>query len=367
MAGRSVRVQGNLIGTDATGSYAVANGGDGLAVTYMGMGNTIGGIEPGAGNVISGNSGNGVVLSLGNRVQGNLIGVDATGVSPLGNGGDGVLVSFGPFANNTIGGTVAAAGNIIAYNGGDGVRVDFGTANAIRGNVIYAHSDGLGIALVHNGNNNQPAPVVTDAQSDHAGTTVMGTFTGQANTLVTLEFFSNAVCNPSGYGEGEVFLGTLAVMTNATGNASFTARFGAGVGPRRYIAATATDPNGNTSAFSRCLVARRHGHLGGNTDRAEAPGNSMVAVFRLGIGSHSATGVSMVLTDPSRESVDRDEVLGMVAGDANQVPTLPVAGAWRPTRFGADLFFSGLGWDGVDGLVQHETVADPLRVVEMTR
>jgi hypothetical protein len=76
--------------------------------------------------------------------------------------------------------------------------------------------------------------------------------------------------------------------------------------------------------------------------------------------------VSAVLTDPSRESIDRDGVLGMVARGADYTPKLPVADAWRPTRFGADLFFSGIRWDGVDGLLQ-EAIADPLCVVEITR
>ena len=75
-------VENNFIGTDASGSTAVPNrvGGVGLE---RGTSNAIGGLNPGTGNVISGNEGDGVVIfgSSGgsNFVQNNLIGTDASG------------------------------------------------------------------------------------------------------------------------------------------------------------------------------------------------------------------------------------------------------------------------------------------------
>ncbi len=340
------RILGNLIGTDATGSYAVGNRGDGIDILYA-QSNTVGGTVPGAGNVISGNAGNGLNLFLTDAVvQGNRIGVDASGLSPLGNGASGVLLLQGAF--NSIGGTAPAAGNVIAYNGGDGVRVDGGTDNVIRGNAIYGHANGLGIALVHNGNNNQPAPVLTDAQFDHSGTTIAVALTSQANTTFALEFFSNSVCNPSGYGEGEVFLGTSTVTTDAAGNASFMVHFDARVGHRHYLAATATDPCGNTSAFSQCVVASKHGHQGGNTDRAEAAGSDVNAALGWQAGNHATVGGTIVLTDRNHESAYRDAVSGMAARGRNQAERLPDVDESQLTWYGCDLFFSGLGRDSVD-------------------
>ncbi|MHC4707948.1 MAG: Calx-beta domain-containing protein, partial [Planctomycetota bacterium] len=101
-------VQGNLIGTDASGKYAVGNG---IGV-YVGGGsnNTIGGREEGAGNVISGNNSDGITLdsASGNVVEGNFIGVDVMGENALGNGENGVLIWAG--FDNTIGDTEASSG-----------------------------------------------------------------------------------------------------------------------------------------------------------------------------------------------------------------------------------------------------------------
>ena len=80
--GSSCLVEGNLIGTNAAGTAAVANTDYGVHVA--GPGATIGGTSAGAGNVISGNGGNGVYLDSSSiLVEGNLIGTDAAGTAAL--------------------------------------------------------------------------------------------------------------------------------------------------------------------------------------------------------------------------------------------------------------------------------------------
>ena len=118
--GTDNQVQGNYIGTDVTGTAAIGNG-EGIFIT--GSNNRIGGTAAGAGNVISGNF-NGVYISGGGGtlVQGNRIGTDASGTAPLGNV-VGVLV-VGP--DTTVGGTAAGAGNIISGNGLYGAFIAFG-------------------------------------------------------------------------------------------------------------------------------------------------------------------------------------------------------------------------------------------------
>jgi VCBS repeat protein len=141
-------VQGNFIGTNANGTATIGNTSNGIFL-QIAPNNTIGGTVAGAGNVISGNSSNGVAIfspgSTGNLVAGNFIGTDINS-SPqqLGNSADGVLLSGS--TNNTIGGTFAGNGNVIAFNGARGVHVSSGTGNSILGNSIYSNF-ALGIDL----------------------------------------------------------------------------------------------------------------------------------------------------------------------------------------------------------------------------
>src|SRR5262249_60398129 len=103
-------VQGNLIGTDVTGLTAVPNGNGIVVQSGNGL---IGGTAPGARNVVSGNTGDGIAVGGVNgnvtQVQGNFVGVDITGNAALGNKGSGISTSG---AGVTIGGTTAAARNI---------------------------------------------------------------------------------------------------------------------------------------------------------------------------------------------------------------------------------------------------------------
>ena len=124
------RVEGNLIGTNAAGTAAVASL-IGVNVVSPGVANVIGGTTAAARNIISGNAVSGVVLQEGtlssagaNLVQGNYIGVDVTGTVALPNGKQGVSVSS---MGNVIGGTTAGAGNVIS---GNGSTSPFGYANA---------------------------------------------------------------------------------------------------------------------------------------------------------------------------------------------------------------------------------------------
>jgi titin len=160
-ATNALLIAGNFLGTDITGTAALPNTGNG--VTADGARNvTIGGTTAGAQNVISGNAGSGVVISGGGTymdvVQGNLIGTDMTGTQNLGNGSRGIDIEN--TQGNTIGGTATGAANTIAYSAQDGVRVNGGIDNLISGNAIFANG-GPGVDLLQGGNQAQLAPVLT--------------------------------------------------------------------------------------------------------------------------------------------------------------------------------------------------------------
>jgi titin len=246
------QVLGNRIGTDLSGSNALPNfGGIGLLGANS---DTIGGTAPGSGNLISGNTRDGIYILNGTNhvIQGNWIGTNASANSAIPNGGQGIDVTGAPTRDITIGGSQPGAANIIDYNGYDGVLVDRALNVAIVGNSI-SQSGNLGIELLSNGNHNQEFPTLTSVNVDGASVTIEGTLISASNTTFSVEFFGNNACNPSGYGEGEILLGTAPITTGDDGSAAFSVTFNGIDDPRQFLSATATDPENNTSRFSACL------------------------------------------------------------------------------------------------------------------
>ena len=151
-------VQGNTIGTDLSGTVALPNGMGGIQLLAAER-TAVGGSDPGAGNVISGNQGDGInitvgeLASVGTLIQGNWIGTARDGSEILGNTGHGIsLAGF----DSRVGGIEPGEGNVIAHNGGSGVIIGptfsfaspaiRGELNSVLGNSIY-HNGGLGIDL----------------------------------------------------------------------------------------------------------------------------------------------------------------------------------------------------------------------------
>jgi hypothetical protein len=276
-------VQGNYIGTDVTGTSSFGQiGPAGIAArnstgTQI-LGNLISGIVVVGINHFAGQRfGTGIVLQgnvTGSVVRGNQIGTDVSGQNAIPNHA-GVATSFWPGSPPPsavrIGGTGGEDGNKIAFNETIGVAVDV-TAHGIRISANNIKSNGaLGIDLFDEsgagvtpndagdgddgGNGLQNFPVLQSANVVSGGTVVAGTFNSLPNSQFSLEFFGNPQCDPSGFGEGARFLGSLTVTTNGSGNASFQTTVGrAAVGSS--ITATATDlSTGNTSEFSACQLA----------------------------------------------------------------------------------------------------------------
>jgi hypothetical protein len=205
-------------------------------------------------------------------IAGNRIGVGADGVTPLGNGQNGLFLSGN---DNVIGGTGPGEANIIAHNGTvsafySGVRVgNTGLRNTIRGNRIYANSqlgidlrwpDGVNINDAGDpdtgGNNLQNYPIITFAQAYANGTTVIrGALNSNPNTTFTLDFYYSSAADPTGYGEGEHYLGAGSVTTDADGDTTFDVTLSATIPPSQFVSATATHADGSTSEFSPVYAA----------------------------------------------------------------------------------------------------------------
>lgn len=295
-------VEGNLIGTDAAGLSGLGNGSaaftfpSGAGIHVQGGPNRIGGFNVVGGNTISGNS-RGILIepSFGSQqsalpvsgidILGNRIGVDVNGVMPLGNFATGVMFVHDPgfgivvpaggvLKENFVGGFFPPHANVIAYNGnatlgtqaydsaGVAIRSSFTPTN-VRGNTrilqnrIY-FSGGLGIYIAPNSLINPPeykAPVLISAVRDCPTntTTINGELqANDPNTSYRIEYFFNFSPDPSGTGEGENFLGSGFVVTDGSGNASFSHPFPATQIPTgTCISSTATAlDTGNTSVFS---------------------------------------------------------------------------------------------------------------------
>lgn len=277
-------VQGNLVGTDVSGTIGLSNGGYGIFVNSNR--NLIGGSSAAARNVVaaSGNvvGGDGIaVFGFSNAIQGNYIGTDITGTQSLGNSGfpnflqgNGIRIFAG--TGNAVGGVGAGEGNLIAFNVGAGVLVS-GTDtinNSIRGNTIR-NNGGLGIDLapvILNGtgvtandadvdddadvgpNGYQNFPSIATAQVSSGGTLITGELQTKPNTTLWVDVYSNSSPDSSGYGEGATYLGSFQASTDSFGRVSFSNNV-PGVAPSgAYISATATGPDG-TSEFSAWTIA----------------------------------------------------------------------------------------------------------------
>src|SRR5262245_54855653 len=155
-------IAGNFVGVDPTGTTRMPNGtfptsGDGIRIENA-SNNEIGSPNVADRNIASGNSIDGIHIvgtltapATNNFIEGNFVGVAADGVSSVGNRTEpapapgapegnnlfGIEISGGN--NNTIGGTVAGARNVVGFNGA-GIEVD----NGGQGNIIQGNFSGVG-------------------------------------------------------------------------------------------------------------------------------------------------------------------------------------------------------------------------------
>jgi CSLREA domain-containing protein len=296
--GDSIRIEGNHIGTDATGMVAAPNK-FGIQVYIFATNTIIGGSLPAQRNVISGNSDQGVrVLNGFTHVINNYIGAAADGMTDLGNSGHGVFFDSadglildnvisgnsifgihldGPYANNTtphvtiqgnligiardtttalgnswgginvqgdvydvlIGGSAPGDPNIIANNNQQGIVVK-GFDVSILSNAIYSNGS-LGIDLGNLGGNGVTA---NDANDSDIGANDFLNFI-EINQLAEsggdlfydfdadlpvgnyrIEFFNNpSGPDPSGNGEGEIFIREIEIYHAGSGTENFTGSF----------------------------------------------------------------------------------------------------------------------------------------------
>ncbi len=269
---RNITIEGNFIGTDPSG---IIDLGSFYGVTLESSRfSTVGGTTAASRNLISGND-TGVKIPGGtsNTIEGNLIGTDASGTAPLGNG-TGVYIQS---PNNVIGGTTAGARNVIAGNSNRGVYLQFDSSvgNRILGNSIFDNG-GLGIDLGGGTENASGVtdndagdadtgpngllnhPVLTSATTSGGQTTIEGFLDKTNSHFINLQFFASPAADPSGFGEGKTFLGEKTnVLGDPDARVIFSFTPATSLAPGQVVTAIATDTFSNdTSEFSNAVVAK---------------------------------------------------------------------------------------------------------------
>ena len=303
------------------------------------------------GLVIDGFSGDGLhIIGNDNIVTGNYIGTDAAGTGSLGNGAGGVYLDTS--SNNTIGGTAAGAGNIIANTlAGNGVTI-VGSSNhdAVEGNSIYGNSL-LGIDLNNDGvtpndssdsgvgaNDFQNFPILSSATTTGSHVTVAGSLESAANSYFRVEIFSNTVQDPSGYGEGQTYLGYVNLTTDNNGNATFNTTLAASVPVGRSISATATKSDAAFANFTDTS------ELAANVTATNGPSGNTITLSGGSVAEYAPNGTSVGVATVTSNIVS--DGLFLDAGTPADYTTYTLGqtfGSWTVTSGKVDLL--GNGWD----------------------
>ena len=276
----NIRIRGNLVGTNATGTAALFNGSSGIFTDSLSSSWI-------SDNVISGNRGAGISLravSSDNRFERNFIGSNAAGTGPIPNTFGGIRISENPNTMPVSITNVDVVENLVAYNtcaascGGitigpsnaantvegirlsanrvfsnQGLEIELGLTNKTNNGLIYGVTDNDEDDPDIGANTLQNFPVLTSATANGLEALVGYTFNSEASKVFTLEFFYTSLCDESGYGGAESFLGTVVENTDGLGDASGQTAFTlpAEVG---FITATATNSDNGTSEFSACIA-----------------------------------------------------------------------------------------------------------------
>jgi hypothetical protein len=299
-------IQGNYVGTDASGATAQPNGGNGIHIIAT-PNNVVGGTASSTRNVISGNGGEGLridgTLATGNIVQGNYIGTDVSGSAAVGNGASGVYIRRAP-ANSVIGnvvsGNVGFAGITICGNdpggcgGGDisGINeTSIAAGNVVQGNLVGTNSAGT-TAL---GNNQAGVSV------DGAPNTLVGGTTAATQNVISFNGTNDVqIFSPDANGnkiQGNTIQGTTAnndvgiSVAAGTGNTlsanSISGHAGLGIdlAPSGVNANTANGPH-NFPVITSAQVA------GGNTTITGTLNSTANAKFTIEFFSNAACNAS---------------------------------------------------------------------------
>jgi len=306
-------ILGNKIGTDATGTAAIGNF-RGVAIANGAGNTTIGGVGPGAGNLISGNSFAGVQIGPADNgssvVEGNYIGPDTTGAVAIGNGAFGIAVDTSH--DDTIGGSKASARNVISGNAsGFGIAVTNSNSTFIGRNYIGIDAAGSG-ALP----NNTGVLVAVGSQNTSIGSTTAGAqnvISGNNGDGIAIRDPSTTLNTILGN-----LIGTDPTGAQPLGNAGNGIAFSGGAHNNRVGGPTTNEPN--TIAFN--------GKNGVQVDGTQLPTNNDT-ITRNSIFSNGLLGI--VLTNGGNHSQPAPTITSVTSSASTTTVTLSLTAALTST------------------------------------
>jgi len=342
----ALELLGSFIGTDATGHVDLGNKANGIENMTSGIDELdsarthIGGPSVGHRNLISGNDLSGIDdAGSATVIVNNIIGADASGLTPLANTLSGIAASGSQIV---IGGDKPGFANVISGNGANGVEVAsdaFGIA--ILANSIHDNGE-LGIELletdlgagvtpndtddadVAGGNFLQNFPVLTSLTAISATLDIDGTLDVPAQVDhrdYVIRVFKNATCDASGNGEGAVFLGAADFELSGD-DEDFSISLPVVVQPGEQITATATDlESGDTSEFSSCAEVVEPAPLCGDATLNDAV-TATDALLALKVAVGTATCALCVCDTNSSGAVTSQDALFILKFSVGQPVTL---------------------------------------------
>ena len=317
-------IEGDYIGTDSTGLKPLPNRAEGVDVLNGASSNTVGGPTPAARDVISGNGNFGLFIgdsgTVNNVVEGDYIGVDATGGTALGNASDGIDIVYGS-SSNTIGGATAGSGNVISGNGGDGLFLaDPRTNNnLVAGNLVG--TDGTGVKAVPN------SDIGVDIIDNASHNTVGGTTTGARN-VISGNAQSGFVITDTGTMYNQVvgnFIGTDATGIKALPNGSDGVEIHFGASYNTIGGTTAAARNvisGNANAgISITDAGTMDNHVVGNFIGTDASGIKALPNASDGVDIHIGASCNTIggTTAAARNVISGNGNFGVFIGDSGTV------------------------------------------------
>ena len=165
-------------------------------------------------------------------------------------------------------------------------------------------------------NNLQNFPMLTSASSASGNISVQGKFNSKTNAVFNLDFYATKSPDPSGYGQGENFLGSAAITTDENGNTTFDVALSASVPVGHFVTATATDAANNTSEFSLSIPVAVGTPAPKLSVAKSVSGDALVLFWPA-----SAQGFVLETTDSLSPPVVWEAVINAsaVAGDQNKV------------------------------------------------